>query len=69
MKRLLLTCALAVFTGPAPADAVELRVLTYNVAGIPFTHPRFRPRIRRITELLAVGAYDIVGIQECWVKE
>ena len=69
MKRILLTCALAVFTGPAPAQATELRILTYNVAGIPFTHPRFRSRMRRITELLAVGGYDIVGIQECWVKE
>ncbi len=51
----------------AAPKAPPLRVLTYNVAGIPLAHPRWPQRRAAIGRLLRDSRYDVVALQEAWV--
>src|SRR5438552_2782711 len=44
-----------------------MRVLTYNVAGIPFVHRAVAPRLRAAAARLKASDYDVVAVQELWV--
>lgn len=47
--------------------ALVLKVLTFNVAGIPFVHPGVEERLSAIGPALA--AYDVVSVQEAWLDK
>lgn len=48
------------------AGAAELKVLTFNAAGIPLVHPRLGARIEGAGKAIAGGGFDLVGLQELW---
>jgi endonuclease/exonuclease/phosphatase family metal-dependent hydrolase len=54
----------------APSGAVpapKLKLLTLNIAGLPFVHPKLSERMRAIGEEVAAGGYDVVALQEAWL--
>jgi endonuclease/exonuclease/phosphatase family metal-dependent hydrolase len=51
----------------AAPTAPPLRVLTFNVAGIPLAHARWPRRRAEIARLLRQSPYDIVALQEAWL--
>ncbi len=48
-------------------DAPTLRVLTFNVWGLP-TAPDRLARIQHFAHVLASGVFDLVGLQEVWLE-
>jgi endonuclease/exonuclease/phosphatase family metal-dependent hydrolase len=66
MRFLLAVSVVSVFSVVSVAS--ELRILTYNVAGVPVVHGRVKPRLERIAELVREGGYDVAAFQECWVR-
>jgi endonuclease/exonuclease/phosphatase family metal-dependent hydrolase len=48
------------------AFGFELKVLTFNLATIPFLQPRATARTARVAELIRRDGYDVAGFQECW---
>lgn len=63
------TSALLALLVALPARAFELRVLTFNVAGIPVEHGRVPQRSKKIAELIRRDGYDLAGFQECWYHD
>lgn len=62
--------ALALSLQPlALSFAFELKLITYNVAGIPLLHGRVAARTARIAELLRRDGYDLAAFQECWYAD
>lgn len=61
-----LACCLLLLAAPAGAAARPVKVVSYNVAGVPVVHPKIDERMKAIGELLAKGAYDVVALQEVW---
>lgn len=68
MKRFLL--ALILLPGPAfgakSRASPVLKVLTFNVAGIPILHPHWQRRLHAIGPRLKEADYDLVALQEIW---
>ncbi|MBI4348237.1 MAG: endonuclease/exonuclease/phosphatase family protein [Elusimicrobia bacterium] len=58
---------IAVVASLSFAETKPLRVLSYNVAGVPIVHPKINQRIKAIGELLAKGEYDVIAVQELWL--
>lgn len=48
------------------AGAAEIKVLTFNAAGIPLVHPRLGKRLHGAGKAIADGGFDIAGLQELW---
>ena len=48
------------------AQAAQLRLLTMNVAMLPFIHPHLNQRLKALGDELASRRYDLVGMQEAW---
>lgn len=48
------------------AGAAEIKVLTFNAAGIPLVHPGVGRRMKAAGLAITDGGYDIVGLQELW---
>lgn len=62
--------ALAIAAAPEQADeAPVLRVLTYNVWGIPIITPARAARVRAIGDAIAEVEPDLVALQEVWMPE
>ncbi len=55
--------------GAARAESLELRVVTYNVWGIPLITPSRAARIAAIGPALAALEPDLVTLQEVWLDE
>lgn len=49
------------------ANAETFKVLSFNVAGIPFVHPDVGKRLRAIGDAIRIQGHDIVGLQEAWL--
>lgn len=65
MPHRLLLSLLTLLLGSLPVSATELRVLSYNIWGLPAPIGQdLEPRVERIAE--AIQAYDIVLIQEAF---
>lgn len=47
--------------------ALALKVLSFNIAGIPYVHPGLDERVEKIGPQL--GAYDVVAVQEAWLDK
>lgn len=54
---------------PAQAGAEPLKLLTINVAGIPFVHPKLQRRMKGLGGAFAAGGYDLIALQEAWRDE
>jgi endonuclease/exonuclease/phosphatase family metal-dependent hydrolase len=54
--------------GDSEGDALRLRVLSYNVWGIPLVTPAWRHRVPRIARAVAGTGADVVGLQEVWFR-
>ncbi len=64
-----LTLSLALTASPAPEPApTTLRVLTYNIWGIPIITPARAERVAAIGEALAEIEPDLVALQEVWME-
>ena len=51
----------------APRPSSEpARLLTFNVAGLPFIHPRWQLRLHAVARRLKDAPYDVVALQEIW---
>lgn len=61
--------ALVAASTPARAESLELRVVTYNVWGIPLITPSRAARIAAIGPALAALEPDLVTLQEVWLDE
>ncbi len=48
------------------ATAATIKVLSFNVAGIPVVHEKWASRRAEIARRLKGSPYDIVGLQELW---
>lgn len=48
------------------AGAAEIKVLTFNAAGIPLVHPGVGRRMKAAGRAITDGGFDIVGLQELW---
>ena len=46
----------------------SLKIMTLNCWGIPFFTPQRRRRIQAITKTLKNGTWDVVALQEVWLK-
>ncbi|MBI4052228.1 MAG: endonuclease/exonuclease/phosphatase family protein [Elusimicrobia bacterium] len=46
-----------------------LKVITFNVAGIPLIHPHISQRIPAIARRLKEGNYDLAFLQEVWIEK
>lgn len=57
--------ALLLLAAPVRAKPL-LKVLTYNVAGIPIVHARWPERRKAIGQKLRADGYDIIAMQETW---
>ncbi len=58
--------SLAFLVAPAAAASVNLRVISYNVWGVPVITPARTERIEAIAQELAGLAPDVVALQEVW---
>lgn len=65
---LLLSAVLVQADAAAPKSLPPLKVLTFNVAGIPVIHAGWPKRRRAIAEILRNSTYDIVALQELWLE-
>lgn len=66
----LLALGLALMSAePADDDTLTLRVLTYNVWGVPMIAPLRPERMARIGPAVAELAPDLVALQEVWTDE
>lgn len=45
---------------------LAMQVMTFNAAGIPFIHPRWRQRRQAIAQALRQSPYDLIALQEVW---
>lgn len=61
--------ASATVSGEAPQAATSLRVVTYNVWGIPVVTPDRAARIAEIPGAVAEHRPDLVALQEVWTEE
>ncbi len=55
-----------------PANARTVKILTYNIGGIPdilFPLPRREGRVAKIADILARRKYDVVCLQEVWLQK
>ncbi|MBI4668790.1 MAG: endonuclease/exonuclease/phosphatase family protein [Elusimicrobia bacterium] len=54
-----------------PAEARTLKLITYNVAGVPFFNPLPEKinRLAKIAKRLKTSEYEIVALQEVWTKK
>ncbi len=68
MKGLLLALSLWAPCGwtAAGSSLKELKVLTFNVGGIPIVHPHWQKRLHAIGPALREAGYDLVALQEVW---
>jgi endonuclease/exonuclease/phosphatase family metal-dependent hydrolase len=71
-RHALLAAVLLLALGPAAARAddasLDLRVLSYNVWGIPYVTPEWAHRAPEIGRAIAALAPDVVGLQEVWQR-
>ncbi|UPT72828.1 MAG: endonuclease/exonuclease/phosphatase family protein [Elusimicrobiota bacterium] len=47
---------------------LKILVLTLNTAALPLVHPAVTERVAAQAEAIAAGGYDVVGLQEVWLK-
>ncbi len=74
LRRILsLTALLAIFpatrASAADGDRLRLRVLTYNVWGVPVITPLRSERMARIPSAIAALEPDVVALEEVWEEE
>lgn len=65
---LLLSAAFVQAASTAQEPLPPLKVLTFNVAGIPVIHPGWPRRRKAIAESLKSSSYDLVALQEIWLN-
>lgn len=63
------SAALLALSLAAPAAAAPFKVLSYNVAGVPFVRLARGQRLARIARRIHDGGYDVVALQEAWLAE
>lgn len=51
---------------PPSPETMSLKLLTFNVAGIPLMHSRWAKRRKAIARGLSEADYDIIALQEVW---
>jgi endonuclease/exonuclease/phosphatase family metal-dependent hydrolase len=56
-------------TSPVQAKSIKLRVVTYNVWGIPYITPKPRLRLERLVKELEQLRPDLVALQEVWLEK
>ena len=66
----ILLAALVMASAPAAyAEEATLKVLTYNIWGIPIITPARSARVEAIGDAIAELAPDLVTLQEVWLEE
>ncbi|MBI2788596.1 MAG: endonuclease/exonuclease/phosphatase family protein [Elusimicrobia bacterium] len=56
----------ASLVGAAETPAKVIKAVTFNAAGIPLVHPRLAARLQGCGKAIAVGGFDLAGLQELW---
>ena len=67
---MLTTATLALLLSSAgPSEAMELRVLTYNIWGIPVITPSRRARVDGMAAAIAKLDPHMIALQEVWIDD